>query len=218
MSQSVWRWIRSIFSRGGSDQFDAIKPDVEKLLATPVDSDADRDAVDEQVVAVLERLNDEINRIRRAAKGYPKRGGMAATDWMEGVGFADLSCALYEHFERSGWLQRAENASALWAKAVLAVCSHYHHMVGPAMLANADCQERLGNVDRATHMYRAVVGDFEFLLDDYTEGETVELDEDSRTAIESLDTAVSRLLELEPTAPDRSKLERLRARTSALLG
>ncbi len=86
------------------------------------------------------------------------------------------------------------------------------------MLANSDCQERLGNVDRATHMYRAVVGDFEFLLDDYTEGETVELDEDSRTAIESLDTAVSRLLELEPAAPDTSKLERLRARTGTALG
>ena len=134
---------------------------------------------------------------------------------MSGTGYANLCRRLTLHFRKSDWLAREENASALWARATLAVCSHYHHMVGPAMLANADCQERLGNTDKAAQMYRAVVADFEFLLGDDAAEDPV--DEDERTAIESLRTALRRLLDIGTDLEDRERLEQLRATAEAVL-
>lgn len=173
-----------------------------------------RESEDEAVIAVLERLDKEIESIRTQANSYPD-GSIPALVWLSGTGYADLCRRLTLHFREADWLAREENASALWARATLAVCSHYHHMVGPAMLANAGCQERLGNAERAAKMYRAVVADFEFLLEgDFTE---ITIDGDRRIAIESLRNAVVRLLDIGMDRAHEDRLDEIRATAETIL-
>ncbi len=215
----MWNSLKSLFARlrtrGDSDPvFDEVRALVENLLTSDFSTPAARTAGDEAVIAVLRRLDKEIESIKAQANGYPN-GTVSALVWMCGAGYANLGHRLTLHFREAGWLAREENASALWARATLAVCSHYHHMVGPAMLANADCQQRLGNADRAVTMYRAVVADFEFLLDGDPAGGP--LDEDGRTAIESLRTAAVRLLDLGLDEDRREKLEALQSAADAVL-
>ncbi len=216
----MWNAIKSLLARlrnrDDSDPlYDEVKALVEDVLAQEFSDPAERKSKDELVIAVLKRLDKEIGSIKEQASGYYPDGTISAQVWLSGAGYANLCRELTLHFRKAGWLKREENASALWARSTLAVCSHYHHMVGPAMLANADCQERLGNADRAAQMYRAVVADFEFLLDE--EHADVPLDEDERTAIESLRTALRRLLEIGAGLKDRERLEALLDSAEAVL-
>ena len=210
----MWTWLKRTFGKQATDEIDSIRPVIEAILAAQIDTDDQRASIDESLVDALERLEAEIVRIKEAAAGYPGNSGLPEDDWIAGVACADSACALYEHLIAVEWIERAENASALWAQAVLAVCSHHHHMVGPAMIANAGCHERLGNPARAIAMYRAVLGDFGMLLNGTNLGDT--LDDDTRTAIESLDTALERLIALEP-GQDRGRRDALWATTRALL-
>lgn len=164
-----------------------------KILELDLSSDTNREEHSKFVLDVLRHLDTEIENIRKQANGYPANP-ISALVWMNGAGFGNLACVLTKHFQKAGWLKREENASALWAKVTLSVCSHYHHMVGPAMLANADCNDRLGNIDRATEMYGGVVKDFSFITADWVT-ETDSPQNEDRIALESLLTALERLLE-----------------------
>lgn len=121
-------------------------------------------------------------------------------------GMAALAERLTGHFRTAGWLGNEANTANLWAKATLAVCSHYHDMVGPAMLAVADCAERQGKPGEAISSYRAVVADFAWLSDEWKE-ETVAPPEDQRLALSCLKTAAERLISL--GAGDRESPEKL---------
>lgn len=217
----VWSWFKSKFRRllskeASTSKFDDIKPDVERLLGESFATEEDKRTNNERVVSVFERLQSEIERIKVEANGYPA-ATISAEVWLDGAGYAELCRKLFEHFRSADWLDREENASALWARATLAVCSHYHHLVGPAMLANADCHERLGNNDHAAAMYRAVIADFRmFLEDDYTEQS---LGDEERIAIDALKSAAHRLIEMGGSDDDDKKeLEKIRAEANALLG
>jgi hypothetical protein len=199
----MWNRLRNFFSiksqsdKSQSDnipmsEFDSLKAQVTEILNLDLSSEPSRKQYSEQVFSTLQQLNTEIEKIRQLANGYPANP-ISASIWFSGAGYSNLAHALTEHFRAAGWLKREETASALWAKATLAVNSHYHHLVGPAMLANADCQERLGNVERAANIYVSVVKDFIFLIDDWM-SETVAPIDEERIALSSLDTAVSRLL------------------------
>jgi hypothetical protein len=195
--------------------FDALKSEVEQVLALDLSSDKSREEHGEFVLKVLRQLDAEIVNIRQQANGYPANP-ISALVWMNGAGYGNLACALTEHFHNAGWLKREENASALWAEVTLAVCSHYHHLVGPAMLANADCHDRLGNADRATEMYSGVVKDFAFIADDWANESDSPHDED-RLALESLQTAVDRLLTRGVSDLDGIDLASIQAQTGAVL-
>jgi hypothetical protein len=146
------------------------------------------------IVATLQQLEAEVNRVRQLAKNYPFNP-IPVDVWFDGAGYSNLAQALTQHFKAVGWLKSEEMASLLWAKVTLVVMSHYHHSVGPAMLASADCQERLGNTERAALMYTGVVKDFVFLLENYANTDDLPNDQD-RIALECLEKAVERLLSL----------------------
>jgi hypothetical protein len=216
----MWKQFRSWFGgtvagRKSGDDFDAIKSDVENVLRLDLASGAARESNRDVVIGVLKRLDIAVEAIRQQANGYPENPISAAV-WLNGAGYANLACALTQHFKEAEWLEREENASMLWAKATLAVCSHYHHMVGPAMLANADCHDRLGNAERAAEMYRGVVKDFAFLVENYSADEEPP-DDDNRTAIESLRAAIDRLMCRGSSELDGIDLELLREQTEAVL-
>lgn len=61
---------------------------------------------------------------------------------------------------RRGEVRFEEMAWALRCKPVLATLSHRHDLVGPAMLDWADCNRRLGNLEKADFLYEAVIKDF----------------------------------------------------------
>jgi hypothetical protein len=193
----MWKSIR-LFIGGTAARskppidFETVKSEVEAVLRLDLASEAAREANGEFVLNVLRHLDAEIERVSQQANGYPDNP-ISALVWVNGAGYGNLACALTHHFRTAGWLKREEKASALWAKATLAVCSHYHHMVGPAMLANADCHDRLGNAARATQMYGSVVKDFVFLADEWW-NESEPPTADDRLALESLQTATERLL------------------------
>jgi hypothetical protein len=195
--------------------FETIKSEVESILRLDLASDAAREANGDLVLNVLRHLDADIERVGRQANGYPANP-ISALVWMNGAGYGNLACALTHHFREAGWLKREENASALWAKATLAVCSHYHHMVGPAMLANADCHDRLANAARATQMYSGVVKDFAFLADDWL-SETESPGDEDRLALESLQTATERLLSRGILELDGIQLPVLQSQISQIL-
>lgn len=192
----MWNKIRRLW--GGSPEwkhppeYEAIRADIETILRLDLATDAARGAHRDLVLGVLRRLDAAVEDIRVQANGYPANP-ISGLVWMNGAGYAGLANELTTHFRSAGWLDREEIASALWAKATLAVCSHYHHMVGPAMLANADCQERLGNAERAASLYSSVVLDFAFIADDWSE-EPEAPTPDDRLALVSLLTATERLM------------------------
>lgn len=149
----------------------------------------------ENIFALLVDIDRRIDWVEANANGYPN-GTISASVWFVGCRMAALGERLTEHFKAAGWLGNESNAANLWAKATLSVCSHYHHMVGPAMLAVADCAERLGKPEEAIRSYQAVVADFAWLADEWTE-ETVAPPEDQWLALSCLKTAAERLLALE---------------------
>ncbi len=216
----MWKQIRSFFGGAAPDDkpkvdFDTIKSEVECILTLDLASDAARETNGEVVLKVLRHLDAEIENIRQQANGYPANP-ISALVWMNGAGYGNLACALTHHFRNAGWLKREENASALWAKATLAVCSHYHHMVGPAMLANADCHDRLGNAERATQMYGGVVKDFALIADNWL-NETEAPNDDDRHALESLQTATERLVSRGVRELDGIDLSSLQSQISSIL-
>ncbi|MEZ6058028.1 MAG: hypothetical protein R3C01_15115 [Planctomycetaceae bacterium] len=167
------------------------------------------------VLNTLRHLDAEVENVRQQANGYPANS-ISALVWVNGAGYGNLACALTHHFRNAGWLKREENASALWAKATLSVCSHYHHMVGPAMLANADCHDRLGNTERATLMYEGVVKDFAFIADNWLNDSDPPHDVD-RLALESLQTAMERLLSRGARDLDGIDISRLQSQVLQIL-
>jgi hypothetical protein len=195
--------------------FDTIKAEVEGILRLDFSSEASRDSNGELVLNVLRHLDSEVENVRQQANGYPANP-ISALVWMNGAGYGNLACALTHHFRNAGWLKLEENASALWAKATLAVCSHYHHMVGPAMLANADCHDRLGNSELATQMYGGVVKDFAFIADDWL-NETDAPSDDDCLALESLQAATERLLSRGINDLDGINLISLQSHTKTIL-
>ena len=226
----MWKLIRTLFSGSPTGEkpqsvaqistkpqmnFDAIKSEVEGILKLDFRSEAARELNGELVLNVLHHLDAEIEDVRQEANGYPANP-ISALVWMNGAGYGNLACALTHHFRNAGWLKREENASALWAKTTLAVCSHYHHMVGPAMLANADCQDRLGNAGQATQMYGGVVKDFAIIADGWL-NETDAPTDDDRLALESLQTATERLLSRGAEELDGIDLVLLQSQTKTIL-
>jgi hypothetical protein len=216
----MWTRIRSFFSviaiAGSKPQlgFDVIKSEVEAVLQLDLKTDASRTSNAESVSSILRHLDEEIENVRQQAAGYPDNP-ISALVWMNGTGYGNLACAFTHHFRKAGWLEREETASALWVKATLAICSHYHHLVGPAMLANAACHDRLGNIEWSTQLYGGIVKDFAFIVADYLSQIDAPSAED-RAAIASLKAAADKLLSRD--VKDGIDLETLRSHATTVLG
>jgi hypothetical protein len=173
--------------------FAAIKLEMDRILKLDLTTDEARFEHGEFVHGVLQRLNAELDSIVQCATRFPSyaiRGDV----WLYGWGCSNYACALTHHFREAGWLALEENASALWVKTALGVFSNSRHMVGPSMLANADCLDRLGNVYRATEMYTMVIKDFAYLASDWIETTDRGFEDTDRVEVESLQMATERLL------------------------
>lgn len=189
--------------------------EIESILATDFSDPAIRQARHDAVYATLAAVDAHLSDIKDRANGYP-RVPIDGAVWFAGRRMIDLTERLTLHFRAAGWLRKEFLASWLWGKATLAVCAHYHHMVGPAMLACADCHERLGELSEAIDRYEAVIGDFMFFLDE-REPEADAPIGDDRIAIECLRHAVERVLALDPARSNADAMRAVLLRIDGLL-
>jgi hypothetical protein len=163
----------------------------------------------------LSDLGRECERVQGQANDYPAnpiRGDV----WMDGAMLGHLAEGLAEGLKQRRLTELEEAAHTLHCMAVLAVQSHYHHIVGPAMLARAECNERLDRHEFAVLLYTAVIDDFSWLLDDCGE-EQWPLSDDQRLSLECLQYALERVQVIRPASDRAGEFERTLDRVRALL-
>ncbi len=195
--------------------FEEVRARFEAVMAAKLHDSPLDVGFEKRVDSLLEQMLTAIEEVRVAANDYPNhpiRGDV----WVDGASYSAMAHSLMLRLRSLGLLQAEAHASELWARATLAVMSHYRHEVGPAMLANADCCERLGNVQRAALIYGAIIADFRLLTDD--DGDAAEsVSEEDAVALTSLASALKSRLRLEPAHPEASEWSDLLARATALL-
>jgi enamine deaminase RidA (YjgF/YER057c/UK114 family) len=168
---------------------DQIEPKIERILAMDLRTEEARQEHTEFVYQTLCEMAAEIEKVCEAAGDDPE-GVISGDVWITGADYASHAQALTQHFAENGWLKNEANASSLWVQATIAVCAHYHDLVGPAMNASADCSRRLGDVDRAVEMWTAVVKDFAFLLDGSNQDPGGPEDEDQMNLVQDIQPCV----------------------------
>jgi hypothetical protein len=184
-----------------------LRDELQRVLETDFSDQTSRERYGEWVLETLCALEEAISRVQEMARGYPERP-VSADVWMTGAEYSTVARALTAHFKEAGWVQREESASGLWAKVTVAVNSHYCHLVGPAMLANADCHRRLLNTERAVELYTSVIKDFVFLMDDWL-SEAEAPDDEEGIALECLRLAGECAVELGVREVEGRDLKRL---------
>jgi hypothetical protein len=131
----------------------------------------------EAAIQALKALHRECLRVQDKANDYPSNP-IAADVWLDGAMLGPTAEGLAALLNQRGLLDLEEKAQTLRCMAVLAVQSHYHHIVGPAMLGRAECNERLGNRQLAGQIYQAVVADFAWIVDEWATTDDPPTDED----------------------------------------
>jgi len=171
-----------------------IKPLVEELLIMNIDELYENK---EKLSACLKLINEVIIEVGVHANDYPENP-INGEVWFSGATVGGYAEAIAKYLDGKKLLKFQADATDLWVRAVLSVNSHYHHIVGPAMIANAKIQEELGNHDYPAGAYNCIIQDFEIVLDEAEHGE-INIGENALIALESLRYAAKRLLVLNET-------------------
>ncbi len=182
--------IKSLLRKTESSKIENIKTCLETILEM---DEAELIISREGLNECLEVMEKELKRIHSQANGYPN-SSIAGGIWFDGTALANYAETLANYLSNKDFLEEQAKATNLWTGAVLSVCSHYHHMVGPAMIANAEISERTGNLEYTKTAYSAVLQDFECILE-YAEEDEYKPEGDNLVALQSLKTAVTRLIE-----------------------
>jgi len=151
----------------------------------------------------LRLMDTEIARVKKQASGYPGNGSINAIVWFDGFTLANYCKNLADFLSTKDFLNEQLQATGLWVKATLSVCSHYHHMVGPAMIAYAEVNEHAGNKEVAKAYCAAVFKDFKCILKSAEEKGAKPVGDDL-IALQSLKSAATMLVNLE----DKSELQK----------
>jgi hypothetical protein len=212
----VWKWISSVFrGRSKLSDLNSLALSVKCIMELDLSTEEDREKHRGEIVSTLKELGNGIEIVQESANGYPENP-ISAKVWLRGFRYGELAFYLTSHFNHAGWLEYEEKSSYLWVLATLAVCSHYPNMVGPAMVANADCHDRLGEEEVSTQMYSSVIKDFASILDNYKDNSDRSLGEEE-SLIESLNTAAERLLKRGMKKLDSIDLVEIKSITKGLL-
>jgi hypothetical protein len=177
-------------------------------------ANAERDALRISAAQALTALSRQCKELQEAANGYPTNP-IRMDIWHDGVTLGVLAHTLALQLRQRGLTEMEEQAHAFCCVAVCAVQPHDHHIVGPAMLARAECNERLGNTGVAVQLYQAVVADLSALVEAW-ETRAAALSAEDEVALRCLVHAIERLLVLQPGA-NATALLPLRARCRQLV-
>ncbi len=113
---------------------------------------------------VLLLLQEHNNRLRAQVPTNPQ-AALRANVFPQAFELVRHAVRLAQEFARRQDTMREEKALHLRTGPVCWVHGHHRHLVGPAMLDWAECNERLGNQEKAAMIYDAVVKDFVEILD-----------------------------------------------------
>ena len=204
--------IKNLLGKSSKSKIDRVKNLVDEILKIEQLDPANNG---EQLNQCLDAMEEQTNRIREQANDYPNYS-IKADIWIEGLALANYAEVLANFLEDKNFLAEQERTTNLWAKITLSVCSHYHHLVGPAMIASASISEKTGKLDYAKAVYGAVLKDFQTILENIELDDT-EPDEDNLTAINSLNTAATRLMELDAATDVHPLAKETQSRIASIL-
>ncbi len=153
---------------------------------------------------VLRFLDNQAKVLSANANDYPENP-TTADIFMDGVGLANQAEIAAAIFRIHDAAEFELHATRICANMTCSVQGHYHHVVGPRMVAFMDCLLRQDDVATALAVSEAIVADFDWILEDWEAEMQAPTDED-RISLESLQSAlelqsihgkpeVSRLLE-----------------------
>lgn len=170
----------------------------------------------EEVQQLLNQMSDVVEQIKISANNYPDNP-ISAEVWMDGAAMIHNAQVLTDYLHRAEFIELEAIAAQIWANVTLAVCGHYRHMVGPAMIANAKIAERMGNMDFAMQAYTAVLKDFLTVLEECEEHGYIPEDEEA-IAMDSLKEAAGSLVRLYDGSEACAKAIEVQKRIEKVLG
>lgn len=183
--------IKSLFQKNRPSRVNKLEAQLDNILKM---NETELLEFSEGLNECLNLMEEEVERVKSKANDYP-HAGMAGDVWFDGAALAGYGEALAHFLADKDFLAAQARATHAWTIAVLSVCAHYHHMVGPAMIANASIKERMGDLAYAKWAYGAVLQDFESILE-YAEEDNYKPVGDDLTSLQSLECAATRLIEL----------------------
>lgn len=194
-----------------SSEVAEIGEEVGKVIVTEIT------AIDlDNLRALLNTMGAVAQKIRESANSYPENP-INASVWMDGATLAAHAEALTNYLHTTEYINYEAHAAQVWANVTLSVCGHYHHLVGPAMITNAQIAERMDNIDFAMQAYKAVLNDFTSLLDDCETYDYAPEDENA-IALNSLKEAVESLIRLYDGSEECAKAIEVQKRLERILG
>jgi hypothetical protein len=202
---SIIAKIKNFFSVARQEDLDSSKvAELEEIVDAILNMDS---ATLQQNINLLDSclklMEFEVLRVDEQAASYPDCPIKAGV-WMDGATLADCGEALAGYLSDKDLLAQQAKATDLWTCATLSVCSHYHHLVGPAMIANAAINERTGNIEYSKTAYSSILQDFECILELVEASGEHPVDENA-IALESLKAAATRLVELDELTGNNGK-------------
>jgi dimeric dUTPase (all-alpha-NTP-PPase superfamily) len=154
-------------------------------------------------------------RIKKESNGYPNTA-IDAGVWMDGYLLINYSEALAFFLSDKPYVKEEARSTKIWSDTVFSVCSHYHHFVGPAMIASASVAIKQGDLEYAKKAYSAVITDFLGVLES-VEKEQKCPNKDDQISLDSLRLAVQGRLNSSDSDEEISTLISLEQRIKLII-
>lgn len=164
----------------------------------------------------LRFLWDQSNVLFDLVKARDDSQGRSGKHYFDGVKLGELVYSIAQKLKIRNLLNPQEIALRIRLKALVQVQSHYHHIIGPAMLEHSQLLEKLDRNDEAINNYECIIADFSWLLNEYNINEKIELDEDL-ISVQALNSAIKSRLRYEISTIEKEKLEKKLLKTEKLL-
>ena len=151
-------WVFDVLlNLGGEEDDSCYSPRVEQLLSTASTllqyNDHDFTANIAEVNTFLDDLQSEAHYLASKSKG-----AMRGDVYFNSSALLEIGEAMSRRLQGLDDLsQQYFRATRLWVASVLNIAAHYHHIVGPAMIATADAGEKIGDTGHTIKACRAVV-------------------------------------------------------------
>lgn len=163
----------------------------------------------------LSYMEEQSIRIKKESNGYPEKA-MSAEVWMDGYLLINSSEALVFFLSDKPYVKEEARATKIWLDTVLSICPHYHHLVGPAMIASASVAIKIGDIEYAKKAYSAVITDFLEVLES-AEKEQGCLNKDDEVSINSLLLAIQGQSSLTKSDEEISSISSIQERINSVI-
>jgi len=180
------------------------------------DTDVPTADLESVTMETLRYLWNQANLLYDLVQERPKEEGRSSRDYFDGVKLGELASKIALRLRSRELLSIEDIALRIQLKALLQVQGHYHHIIGPAMLAHCEVLEKLGQNQEAQENYDCIISDFSWFLDEYDNSNEIDYDEDI-ISIKSLHKALELRLKGKLSLKEKDIIEEKKKKTKALL-